>query len=52
MRHFRETIYKRVFTILAFASLLFLTGIVLTLFVEAYPFLVSHDISRTLFGLY
>ena len=52
MRHFRETIYKRVFTILAFASLLFLTVIVLTLFVEAYPFLVSHDISRTLFGLY
>ena len=52
MRHFRETIYKRVFTILAFASLLFLPGSVLTLFVEAYPFLVSHDISRTLFGLY
>lgn len=52
MRHFRETIYKWIFSVLAFASLLFLTGIILTLFVESYPFFVRHDISESIFGLY
>ncbi len=52
MRHFRETLYRWIFTVLAFASLLFLTGIVLTLFRESLPFLVSHDFFDTVFGLY
>ncbi len=52
MRRFRETLYRWVFTILAFASLLFLTGIVLTLFWESFPFLASHDFFDTVFGLY
>ena len=52
MRQFREKIYKWIFTILAFASLLFLTGIVLTLFWESFPFLVSHKLFDTVFGLY
>ncbi len=52
MRQFRETLYRWIFTVLAFASLLFLTGIVLTLFRESLPFLVSHEFFDTVFGLY
>jgi len=52
MRQFRETLYRWIFTVLAFASLLFLTGIVLTLFRESLPFLVSHEFFDTVLGLY
>ncbi|HQM21956.1 MAG TPA: phosphate ABC transporter permease subunit PstC, partial [Deltaproteobacteria bacterium] len=50
MRHFKETLYKWIFTILAFASLLFLVGIILTLFRESYPLLVRHDFFDIVFG--
>jgi len=50
MRHFKETLYRWVFTILAFASLLFLVGIILTLFRESYPLLAGHNLHDIVFG--
>jgi phosphate transport system permease protein len=50
LRRIRERIYRWVFTTLAFASLAFLVGIVLTLFKEAWPVFSGHSITSLLFG--
>ncbi|MRR37344.1 phosphate ABC transporter permease subunit PstC, partial [bacterium] len=50
MRRFRETVYQVVFTILAFASLVFLVGIILTLFIQALPVLREHRLLALLLG--
>ncbi len=50
MRRFMEKIYQMIFTILAFASLVFLVGIILTLFTQALPLLREHRILALLIG--
>ena len=50
MRQIREVFYRWLFTILAFASLLFLVGIILTLFRESYPLLARHSFFDIVFG--
>ncbi len=47
MQHFREKLYKWIFSILALASLFFLVGIILTLFSQALP--IFHEVSLTEF---
>lgn len=50
LRQIKEKMYKGMFTILAFASLIFLVGIVLTLFKEALPLFAQHDLLHLLLG--
>jgi phosphate transport system permease protein len=50
LRNIKEKIYKWLFTIFAFASLIFLVGIILTLFKEAYPLFAQNHILHLLFG--
>jgi len=49
-RHIREEIYRFLFAILAFASLIFLVGIVLTLFREAIPLFSRSNVLHILLG--
>ncbi len=49
-RHIREEIYRFLFAILAFASLIFLVGIVLTLFREAIPLFSHSNVLHLLLG--
>jgi len=48
----RETIYRLVITVLAFASLAFLVGITFVLVKEAAPFIAQHNILKSIFGTY
>lgn len=50
LRRIREKIYKWLFTVLAFASLIFLVGIILTLFREALPVFAERNLLHLLFG--
>lgn len=50
IRNIRETVYRWVFTILAFASLVFLIGIILTLFRESLPIFTQYNIFQLIFG--
>lgn len=49
-RRLRETLYRWLFTLLAFASLAFLVGIILTLFIQSLPLFSHHDITGLLLG--
>lgn len=51
LRGIRERVYKWLFTILAFASLVFLVGIILTLFKEALPVFTRYNILHLLSGM-
>ncbi len=51
-RRIREGIYKGIFTFLAFASLLFLVGITITLFLEGLPIFKEVKFLNFLFGKY
>ena len=46
----KEKLYKWIFTVLAFASLIFLIGIVVVLFKEALPIFKHVSVSKFLFG--
>lgn len=48
--HTREKLIRRVFAVLAFASLFFLTGIIVVLFKEALPFFSTVPVGRFIFG--
>ena len=50
MTSFRERLYQWIFTALAFASLLFLVGIILTLFTQAYPLFARHEPLEAILG--
>lgn len=50
LRNIRETAYRLIFTVLAFASLVFLIGIILTLFREALPLFTQYNIFKLIFG--
>ncbi|OGS17006.1 MAG: phosphate ABC transporter permease subunit PstC [Elusimicrobia bacterium RIFOXYA2_FULL_50_26] len=50
MRRFKDSIYKWIFTALAFASLIFLLGIVIVLFREALPALKTTGFLDLVFG--
>jgi len=50
MTRFRENLYKWIFTILAFASLVFLVGIILTLLKEAFPIFAEIKLFKFLLG--
>jgi phosphate transport system permease protein len=50
VRRIREAVYRWLFTILAFASLVFLIGIILTLIRESLPVFVRNDIFELIFG--
>ncbi len=50
MHRLRERIYKGLFTLLAFASLLFLVGITITLFVEGLPVFKEVGLFDFIFG--
>jgi phosphate transport system permease protein len=50
MINLKEKFYKFIFTVLAFASLVFLVGIVLVLFKEAFPIFTKIKIFKFLFG--
>jgi phosphate transport system permease protein len=47
----KERLIKLVFSVLAFSSLVFLIGIIITLFKESYPFFSQFDIIGSLFGI-
>lgn len=47
---FKETLYKWVFALLAFASLVFLMGIMLTLLIQALPALIHLNFSEFILG--
>jgi phosphate transport system permease protein len=46
----KEKLYKWIFTLLAFASLIFLVGIIIVLFKESLPLFSKISISKFLFG--
>jgi phosphate transport system permease protein len=48
---FKERFIKLIFSVLAFSSLVFLIGIIITLFKESYPFFSRFDILGSLFGI-
>ncbi|MBN1793479.1 MAG: phosphate ABC transporter permease subunit PstC [Candidatus Omnitrophica bacterium] len=50
MMRIKETIYKWIFTILAFSSLFFLVGITITLFKEGLPLFTEAGVFKTIFG--
>lgn len=50
LRNFKERIYKWIFTVLAFSSLVFLAGIIFTLFNEGFPVFREIGIFKFLFG--
>jgi len=50
MKKFREELYRWCFAVLAFASLVFLVGIILSLLKESWPFFVSYSPTKALFG--
>ena len=50
MTRFRERLYKWIFTVLAFASLVFLVGIILTLLLQALPALRQLNLVHFIFG--
>ncbi len=50
--HFKEKLYKGIFTILAFASLFFLVGIVLVLIKEGLPIFKEVSFLKFIFGRY
>ena len=50
MLNFKEKIYKWLFTVMAFSSLVFLTGIIIVLFREALPIFSKVSIFNFLFG--
>ncbi len=50
MTRFRERLYKWLFTVLAFASLVFLVGIILTLLLQALPALRQLNLVHFIFG--
>jgi len=52
MNSLKERLIKLVFTLLAFSSLVFLIGIIITLFKESYPFFRQFDVFTSIFGLY
>lgn len=49
-RTFKETVYKYTFAIMAFASLVFLVGIILTLFIQSLPILREVAFFDLIFG--
>lgn len=49
-RKIKEGVYRYLFAMLAFASLIFLVGIILTLLVESLPVFTERSLSRLLFG--
>ena len=51
MNSIKERLIKLVFSVLAFSSLVFLIGIIITLFKESYPFFSQFDIIGSLFGI-
>jgi len=50
IRAIRETLYRWIFAILAFAALVFLVGIILTLLKESWPFFARYSIFKALLG--
>jgi phosphate transport system permease protein len=52
MNSIKERLIKLIFSVLAFSSLVFLIGIIITLFKESYPFFSQFDIFSSLFGIY
>lgn len=50
IRTIRETVYHWIFAILAFAALVFLVGIILTLLKEAWPFFARYSLAKALAG--
>jgi len=50
MKKFREECYRWGFAVLAFASLVFLVGIILSLLKESWPFFVRYSVTDALFG--
>lgn len=50
LRAVRETLYRWIFAILAFAALVFLIGIILTLLKESWPFFARFSVSKALLG--
>jgi phosphate transport system permease protein len=52
MMRFKEKLYKWIFTVLAFASLVFLVGIILTLLIHALPALTQLNFIQFIFGQY
>lgn len=48
----KENLIKWIFTVLAFASLLFLLGIIIVLFKESFPILKSINIKDFIFGMH
>ncbi len=47
----KERLIKLIFSVLAFSSLVFLIGIIITLFKESYPFFSQFNILGSLFGI-
>jgi len=52
MLRFKENLYRWIFTIMAFASLVFLVGIVTILFKEAFPIFKKIKVLEFIFGKY
>jgi len=52
MLRFKENLYRWIFTIIAFASLVFLLGIVIVLFKEALPIFKKVKVLEFIFGKY
>lgn len=50
IRAVRETLYRWIFAVLAFAALVFLTGIILTLLKESWPFFSRYSVTKALLG--
>lgn len=50
--YYKETVYRWICTLLAFASLLFLFGITMVLFIESWPIVRSVNLGNILFGHY
>lgn len=50
IRTVRETVYHWIFAALAFAALVFLIGIILILFKEAWPFFAQYSVTKALLG--
>jgi phosphate transport system permease protein len=48
----KERLIKLIFSILAFSSLIFLIGIIITLFKESYPFFSQFDVIGSFFGIH
>lgn len=51
LQKIKESLYKWIFAVLAFSSLVFLVGIIITLFKESFPILVEVKLTSFLFGL-